>query len=65
MAHDPGTDLDQLLAKRRERPLLDLLGQRQGAQEPRAWSWSGTWIVQELENDIDLTGARRHIHHYF
>ena len=25
---------------------------------------SGTWIVQELENHIHLTGARRHIHHY-
>jgi hypothetical protein len=27
MAHDPGTDLDQLLAQRRERPLLNLLRQ--------------------------------------
>jgi hypothetical protein len=26
MAHDPGADLDQLLAQRRERPMLDLLG---------------------------------------
>jgi hypothetical protein len=29
VAHDPGTDLDQPLAQRRERPMLDRLGQRQ------------------------------------
>ncbi len=33
MAHDLGTDLDELLPKRRQRPVLDLLRQRQGAQE--------------------------------
>jgi hypothetical protein len=30
---DPGADLDQLLAQRRQRPLLDLVGQDQRAQE--------------------------------
>jgi hypothetical protein len=33
MAHDPGADLDQFLAQRRQRPMLDLRRQRQGAQE--------------------------------
>jgi hypothetical protein len=33
MAHDPGADLDQLLTQGRERPMLDLLGQSQCAQE--------------------------------
>ena len=33
VAHDPGADLDQLLAQRRERPMLDLLRQGQRAQE--------------------------------
>ena len=33
MAHDPGADLDQLLAQGRQRPMLDLLGQGQRAHE--------------------------------
>jgi hypothetical protein len=33
VAHDPGANLDQLLAERRQRPVLDLLGQGQGAHE--------------------------------
>ena len=33
VAHDPGPDLDQLLAQRRQRPLLDLLRQGQRPQE--------------------------------
>ncbi len=33
MSHDLGTGLDQLFPERRQRPVLDLLRQRQGAQE--------------------------------
>ena len=33
VAHNLGADLHQPLAKRRQRPLLDLIRQRQGAQE--------------------------------
>ena len=33
VAHDPGADLDELLAQGRERPLLNLLRQGQRAQE--------------------------------
>jgi len=33
MADDPGTDLNQPVAQRGERPLRRLSGQRQGAQE--------------------------------
>jgi hypothetical protein len=33
VAHDPGADLDQLLAQGRERPLRHLVGQRERAQE--------------------------------
>ena len=33
MAHDPGADLDQLLAQRGQRPMLDPLRQGQCAQE--------------------------------
>ena len=33
MAYDPGADLHELLAQRRQRPMLDLLGQGQRAQE--------------------------------
>ena len=35
MAHDPGADLDQFFAERRERPLFDLFRQSQRAQEVR------------------------------
>jgi len=33
VTHDAGADLDQLLAQRRQRPMLDLLRQGQRAQE--------------------------------
>jgi len=33
VAHNLGTDLDQLVTQRRQRPPLDRLGQRQGAHE--------------------------------
>ncbi len=33
MSHDLGADLDELLPERRQRPVLDLLRQRQRAQE--------------------------------
>jgi hypothetical protein len=33
MAYDPGADLHELLAQGRQRPMLDLLGQGQRAQE--------------------------------
>jgi hypothetical protein len=35
VAYDPGADLDQLLAQRRERPVLDIRGQGQRTQEIR------------------------------
>jgi hypothetical protein len=33
VAHDPGAELDQLLAQRRQRPMLDLFRQGQRAHE--------------------------------
>ncbi len=48
MTHDLGADLDELLPKRRQRPVFDLLRQRQGAQE-------GAEIIgerMELEPDL-------------
>ncbi len=33
LSHDLRADLDELLPKRRQRPVFDLLRQRQGAQE--------------------------------
>jgi hypothetical protein len=35
VAHDPGADLDQFFAERRQRPLFDLFRQSQRAQEVR------------------------------
>ena len=40
MAHDPGADLDQLLAQGRERPMLDLL--RQGSVRRKLARFSTT-----------------------
>jgi hypothetical protein len=33
VAHDPGTELDQFLAQGRQRPLGDLVRQREAARE--------------------------------
>ena len=42
MPHDPGADLDQLLAQRRQRPLLDLLKAllRKAVTRTKAALWS-------------------------
>ena len=51
MADHLRTDLDQLLPKRRQRPVFDLLRQRQGAQEV------AEIIGQRMELEPDLVVA--------
>ena len=55
MSHDLGAGLDELLTKRRQRPVLDLLRQRQRAQEVAAIV--GERMELELPRDCPLSNC--------